>query len=714
MKPERSIHVRVASFRAALLAGCSLTALAVPAWAQDGENTQNITLDTVVIDATAPTQGYVVPTTQIATKTEASVLETQQSVSVVTGQQIRDQGATSVGQALAYSAGAVAQPYGATPGFDEPNVRGFGSNNSQYLNGLRMVRKFGAPSLELYGLERVELLRGPSSALYGAGSPGGIVNLVQKHAQAEDFAEAGVGYGSFGDANVFFDVNRAPSETLAWRLTGKLSKTEEQVKDVTNDRGYLASAFRWQLDDLSTLDLMVSYQKDSPISPAGVPFGLTRIANQKDLREFYAGYPDATDSDRKMLNVGVEYGRDLENGWRLDQSFRYQKFDWDYTIFTSNALSADGNFINLNMTDQREDSDALTIDNRLTGEVTTGAATHKLLFGIDMSRSRLDNTTDFLYPQDIDWRNPNRDIAVAGRLWYSKTEDLTIQQAGVYAQDEISWDKWRASLGLRHSWVKQTGTVDSLFVDAAGNRYPGSSNAYQKDDATTGRAGLSYLFDNNIAPYISYATSFDPEIGTDRNGRSFKPTKGKQWEVGVKYQPTNDILLTAAVYDLKQTNVVRNDANFAPYQIGEVHSRGVELEATAELAQGWDVRAAYTYTDARQGGDAPNASTSIEGNRAANSPYNTASVWLDRDFDNGLRVGGGVRYVGSRYGDDANNYKLDSYTLVDLGARYTRDNIEASLNVLNLADKVYLASCSQFYCNYGEGREVQAQLTYKW
>ena len=157
------------SARFLFLAGTSALALAIPAAAQtaDTTDTETVVLDEIVLDATAPTRGYVVPTTQIATKTETSVLETQQSVSVVTGQQIRDQGATSVGQALRYSAGAVAEPYGATPGFDEPNIRGFGSNNSQYLNGLRFIRKFGAPSYELYGLRSIRFY--PISSTVGWG-----------------------------------------------------------------------------------------------------------------------------------------------------------------------------------------------------------------------------------------------------------------------------------------------------------------------------------------------------------------------------------------------------------------------------------------------------------------------------------------------------------------------------------------------------------------
>ncbi|WP_423210012.1 TonB-dependent siderophore receptor [Paracoccus yeei] len=693
------------SARFLFLAGTSALALAIPAAAQtaDATDTETVVLDEIVLDATAPTRGYVVPTTQIATKTETSVLETQQSVSVVTGQQIRDQGAQNMGQALRYSAGVNAQPFGADPRFDEPNIRGFGSNTSQYLNGLRLIRKFGAPAQELYGMERVELLRGPSSSLYGAGSPAGIINLVQKHAQPEDFAEAGLSYGSFKDRKLFFDVNRAASDTLAWRLTGIVGDTHEQVDDVENKGGYLAGAVRWQMDEVSTLDVLVSYQNDGPISPAGVPYALTRIADGEDLREFYAGYPDIDDSDRRQFNFGVEYRRDLENGWRFEQSFRYQKFDWDYVGFYASGLSEDGTTVSIGQTDQFETSKALNLDTRLIGEAVTGAATHRVLLGLDITHYDFDNTTQFSTPPGLDWRDPDRGAYVASAPWYIKNEDITIDQIGLYAQDEISWNSWRASLGLRHSWVRQTGTVyTNLFGSES------VTDAEQKDNETTGRVGLSYVFDQGIAPYLAYSTSFDPEIGTDRDGNTLEPTKGKQWEAGVKYQPTGqDILVTAALYDLKQTNVTRIIDDF-PVQIGEVHSRGFELEATAELAQGWDMRAAYTYTDARQEGGA------FEGLRMANSPYHLASLWVSYDFGNGVRLGGGVRHVGERYGDDANTYRLDAVTLADIGASYTRDNIEASLNVTNITDKVFLTSCSSFYCNYGDGREIQARLSYKW
>lgn len=686
-------------FRFSLLAGTSLLALTLPAFAQDAATTEDtaggIVLDEVVLDATAPTQGYVVPTTQIATKTETPVLETQQSVSVITNEQIEDQGAQNMSQALRYTAGVTAEPFGADPRFDQPSLRGFNAGNSQYLNGLHIVRKFGAMPIELYGLERVEVLRGPSSSLYGSGSPGGLINMVQKHAQFDNFSEAGLSYGT-NDRNIFFDTNRSLSDDMAWRLTGILSDSEEQIEELENQRGYLAGAFRWQLDDASTLDVMLSYQKDSPISVPGIPIELTDLMSDDDAREFYAGYPDTDESDRDLFNLGVEYTRELDNGWSLQQGFRYQKFDWDYTGFYANGMSESLDEVNVGYIVQNEKGDTVQVDTRLLGQVTTGAATHKLLFGLDVSRWKGKAATEFGSAPPLNWRDPDYDVDVPSATTFYGEQDLTLKQIGIYAQDEIAWDNWRVTLGLRHDWAEQTGTAYG-------------SDASQKDEATTGRVGLSYLFANGIAPYVSYATSFEPEIGAERNGDTYEPTEGKQWELGVKYQPEAvNALITAAVFDLKQSNVPREVLPFEYEQIGEVHTRGFELEATAELVEGWDIRAAYTYTDARQEGG------TFDGQRMTNTPYNAASLWLDRDFGNGFRAGGGIRYIGERYGDDMNTVEIDAVTVADLGASYTRDNIEASVNMFNVTDEAYVASCGLTSCYYGEGRELQAKLTYKW
>ncbi|WP_295171006.1 TonB-dependent receptor plug domain-containing protein, partial [uncultured Paracoccus sp.] len=249
-----------------LLAGASLLALSSGvAWSQQAA--EPILLDEIVLtassDASVQADGYVGGQAQVATKSNTPVAETQQSISVVTSQQIEDQGAQTLGQALNYTAGVVGQPFGADPRFDAPTVRGFNAERSQYVNGLRQLRDQGGPAYETYGLQQVEVLKGPNSSLYGAGSPAGIINQVQKRAQDRDFSEIGAGVDSFGSAQTFFDVNRVAGPALSWRLTGILRNSQTQIEDLTNERGYLAGALRYAPDDATTVDVIASYTKDS-------------------------------------------------------------------------------------------------------------------------------------------------------------------------------------------------------------------------------------------------------------------------------------------------------------------------------------------------------------------------------------------------------------------------------------------------------------------
>lgn len=692
--------------RIALLAGASLLALQTTALAQDAATTE---LTEIVVsgqgDPTAPTDGYVAKSAATGTKTGAAVLETQRSVSVVTRDEIADRGAQNLGQALSTTAGVIGEPYGVDPRFDSPSLRGFDMRNAQYLNGLRLMRSMGAPSYELYGLERVEVLKGPASSLYGSGTPAGVVNMVQKHAQFKDAYEAGTGFSIDGDADVFLDANKALTDTFAARLTGKLAKSEEDIDELTNRRGYLGLAARWSPSDATTVDFLGSYQKDSPISPAGIPFALTGRGNDKGLRDLYIGDPAIDGSDRRMANIGYELRHEFDNGWVLDQSARYQTFDWDYTGFYASGYTAPSS-IGRGVTFQDEDTWTANLDTRILREFETGLMRHDLLFGLDLRKHDNTTTTAFSSSSAFDMTNPMP--AVVGAPWYTKTDDLVLQQAGIYAQDELSFDRWRATLGLRHDWADQHGRSGAAIVD-------------QQDNATTGNAGLSYLFDNGLAPYVSYATSFDPELGTDIGGNQLQSTTGEQWEIGLKYQPTSfDGLFSIALYDLRQDNVsvsVTEIINGTPVsgirQIGQVKSRGLEIEGAAEIAMGWSVRGAYSYTDAQQVG-------SNDGKMPANTPAHLASLWLDYEFAedtalDGLSLGGGIRYIGKRFGDNANAFEMDPVTLVDLAARYeVTEKATLSLNVNNVTDENYVANCGSFGCYYGSGRTVMGSLTVRW
>ncbi|RJE86509.1 TonB-dependent siderophore receptor [Paracoccus onubensis] len=690
-----------------LFAGASGIALASAAMAQ---TEQPVTvLDPIVLTATTDIQtaaeGYVASYAQISTKSDTPLAEQQQSVSVVTNEQIRNQGAENLGQALSYTSGVLSQPFGADPRFNNPTFRGFSAESAQYVNGLRQFRYFGALSYETYGMQQIEVLRGPSSSLYGSGSPAGVINQLQKRAQSGNFGETGIGYDSNDSAQLFFDVNREVSDTLSWRLTGIGRDESTQIDDLTNKRGYLAGAIRWNPDDATTIDFLASYTKDSPLSPTGVPaaLALNPDVDHDYLRELYTGQKNWDDSDRELWNLGVEVSHELDNGWKLSQGFRYESLDWEYkSTFANGVLDNNPNVISRGSSHQIENSDTVSLDTRLSGEVTTGQATHQILVGLDALKYQADESSHFGTASDLDLRNPDYFGAYPEFSGEPSAGSITFKQVGLYVQDEIAYNNWRGSFGLRYDWVKQTG-------EQYGNP------AEFKDNEVTGRAGLAYVFANGVTPYISYATSYDPQTGLDINDEMLDPTKGKQWELGVKYQPTAfNGLITASVYDLRRTNAKFAIPDTTPtryQQIGEVKSRGLELEATAEIASGWNLRAAYSYNKTEQ--VAPDGDPS-NGKAAPNAPKHLASIWLDRDFGNGLRVGGGLRHLGSRFTDTANTQEIDSVTLVDLGASYTRGNIETSLNISNLTDEVYVASCGFSYCSYGEGRTVAAKVSYKW
>lgn len=679
-----------------LLAGAGI---AVTGAAHAQQEDRVVVLSPIVVQAD-DVAGYVAEGAQVA-KSSLPVNEMPQSMSVVTNDQIEDQGATRVGAALGYTAGILAEPFGRDPRFDSPRIRGFDANSAQYVNGLRQGRYFGAAAQELYGLQQIEVLRGPSSTVYGAGSPLGVVNMVQKRARSFDFGEIGVGLDSNDGARLFFDTNKVLSDSLSFRLTGIGRNDTTQIDDLDNKGGYAAGAWRYTPTDATTIDVLLNYTKDAPLSPTGIPFALTETADGGVLRDLYTGQKSFDDSDREMLSVGVEISHDLGNGWTLGQGLRYEKFNWDYQGTYASAVLTPDTF-SRGSSRQRENSNTLSLDTRLSGTLMTGQVVHQVLLGADIRKYDAFESSQFGTAPVLNWRTPDDDGAGPVFSVPANAGDVVLRQAGIYAQNELSYGNWRGVAGLRYDWVKQEG-----------NRY-GTPSEF-KDTQLTGRAGLSYVMDKGITPYATYSTSFDPQAGQNIDGDALKPTEGEQLEIGVKYRPAGfDGLFTAALYDLTQKNVNRsvNEGGLTgTRQFGEVKSRGLELEATAQLDDTWSVRAAYAYNMTEQvarGGDA------LDGNELADAPNHLASVWLDHDLGHGISAGAGVRYIGKRYRDAANSGALDRAVLVDLALRYEWNNIRTSVNVSNLTDEVYLGACGFSYCSYGEGRTVSAKLAYTW
>ncbi len=297
---------------------------------------------------------------------------------------------------------------------------------------------------------------------------------------------------------------------------------------------------------------------------------------------------------------------------------------------------------------------------------------------------------------------------------YNVNQDF--DRVGIYLQDQIAYQKWRATLSARHDWSKTD--------DATRSYSPTWVYTKQNDKKWSGRLGLSYLISNALAPYVSYATSFDPVLGSDYNGKSFLPVEAKQYEVGIKYQtPDLKTQFAAALYQLNQTNVKTSDTNHLGYwvQSGEIRSRGLELQASSEIVRNFNVTANYSYVNNVIVDDAQ-----YQGKTQAQTPKHTASVWGDYQFRSnalaGLQIGAGIRYLGSTAGNPTNTFKVPAVTLADMTMQYDLQHINPSLkgvhfalNINNLTNKEYVASCtSQMYCFIGQDRTATATLTYRW
>jgi len=711
--------------------------------------------------------GIVAHRSMTGTKTDASLLETPQSITVVTQDQVQAQGARSIAEALRYEPGIVSESR-IGDRFDNVFARGFGgfganANYVHFWDGLRLPRgaNYANPSVDPYLLERIEVLRGPASILYGQNNPGGLVNLVSKSPTAVPFNEIFTRFGDHGRIEGGFDLSGPVDKNgqLLYRITGLGRYGENEVNYTTSERYLIAPSFTWRPDADTKLTVRASYDHDpSSFQPNWLPAlgTLQKNPNGQIPRNFFSGHPDYNSYNREQSTIGYEFEQRLNETWTVRQNFRYMHLNSDFKAVSVSAGGPSpigyvpagqcGGIANLCLnrtsTHYVESLDAVTLDNQAQAKFDTGALRHTALFGVDYqwsSANALSNNLGGpgLAVPPVNFLNPNYGtIATLPSLLFSTDQDRS--QVGIYAQDQIRLDKWAFVFGVRNDQSKQSTQSVRLSDGLV------SGVAKPDDSAWTWRAGATYLFDNGFAPYISYSTSFDPTLGTDFTGAAFIPTTGKQLEGGLKYQPTwfNGFFMVS-VFDIRQKNVLMMDsvhaaagypqctasANYCQTQAGEVRSTGVELSGKATPVPGLDLIASYSYTDIRIT-ESPQIVTGIPlvGKRPVGAPANTAALWGDYTFQygslRGFGFGGGVRYIGSSYGDNINSAAMvvPSYTLADLAVHYDLGELnrqfkgwKVAFNVNNLFDKEYVSACaSNTQCFYGSGRTYLASTRFQW
>ena len=695
-----------AKMRLALMIGCMTGGLSATVLAQDTSSTKE---ETVVV--TSQMQSG-------ATKLETPDIETPQSVSIVTRQQYEEQGATSVRQAVGYTPGVYANQIGASNRFDYIVLRGFsdGSLDNIYLDGLKMMGDTNSHSslvVDPWFLDSIEVVRGPASVLYGRSSPGGIVALNSRKPSFDPGGEIKVFAGNNNQRGAAFDVTGPvdDNDRVAVRLTGMTRYADSQFDPLKEERYALMPSLTWRITDSTRLDLMAYLHRDPEGgSHSGLPYEGTVVphAGQKISNTFYEGEDDYDKYDRRENMVGYNFEHAFDSGWSVRQKLRYL-----HTKVNLNQVYAAGwlndTELNRGYSGSDEKMNAITLDNQLDGSVETGPVNHRLLMGVDYQR-RSNNVAGYYgaFPA-IDAFNPVYGEDPDYITQYS-SEKHKLEQTGSYIQDQMSLTKWRLTLGGRHDQVKVTNV----------NKLNDTSDTLDQGHYSS-RAALLYLFDNGIAPYVSYSTAFTPTSFTDENGKILEPMKGKQWEAGLKFEPEGtQTMYSASVFRINQKNIATKEEPTDPYRsIGEIESEGVELEAVGQLTDSLRLQAAYTYTDIRYKKSSPEE----QGKRAVYAPRNQASAWLSYDVKSGpldgLTVGSGVRYVNGLTSDRQNTHTLPSYTLVDLAVGYDLSKVglkglSAQVNVNNLTDKSYIAACNSLsYCYFGAERSIVGSLSYK-
>lgn len=712
--------------------------------------------DTITVTAApAPQESAWGPAATIAarqsatgTKTDTPIQKVPQSISVVTAEEMALHQPKSVKEALSYTPGVAVGTRGASNTYDYLIIRGFaadGQSQNNYLNGLKLQGNFYNDAvIDPYMLERAEIMRGPVSVLYGKSSPGGLLNMVSKRPTTEPLKEVQFKAGTDSLFQTGFDFSDALDDdgVYSYRLTGLARSANAQQKGSEEQRYAIAPAFTWRPDDKTNFTFLSYFQNEPETGYYGwLPKEGTvePLPNGKRLpTDFNEGAKNNTYSRNEKM-IGYSFDHEFNDTFTVRQNLRFaqnkvsQKSVYGYgmcsdPLYTKDqeALKASpclsipqsqwGHTLTRQYVIDNEKLENFSVDTQLQSKFATGSVDHTLLTGVDFMRMRNDIDSWFGYagsvaPSDI-YNLDRSDFDFGAHPNPSGPYRVLLKQkqTGLYVQDQAQWDKVLVTLGGRYDWADQ-----SSFNRDYGNK------SERDDKEFTWRGGVNYLFDNGVTPYFSYSESFEPASQTDANGDLFAPSKGKQYEVGVKYVPEDrPIVVTGALYQLTKTNNLMADPNGSLFSVegGEIRARGVELEAKAALSASVNVVGSYTYTDAEYTTD-----TTYKGNTPAQVPKHMASLWADYTFFDGplsgLTLGTGGRYTGSSYGDPANSFKVGSYTVVDALVRYDLSRVgmagsNVALHVNNLFDREYVASCFNTYgCFWGAERQVVATATFR-
>jgi iron complex outermembrane receptor protein len=705
--------------RAIVLATLTLVATA-PAHAQQPASADD--LEEVIVTGTLSRFG--------ATKSDTPIMDLARSVSIETQQDLLDKGALNLADAYVYSAGVAGERYGFATRGDWLAVRGL--DVPEYRDSLQaLFGNYNNTRPDIYTIEQVEILKGPASVLYGQGTAGGIVNIVSKTPRAGLGSELVAEAGNFGRQQLAADLNGSLGNSGDWlyRVVGVYRNSDTQVEEVQDDAIVFAPSLRWQPGDDTAITLLANIQRTD--SDTGAQFhpvdGTLRPAPNGGEIPFdaYTGEPgfNRYDTDSESLTLLAEH--QLNDTWSIESTARWTSGSSDYrqawVAFSGGdryARNPDGSLYGDGTVPRtfyvaENSSEQYAIDTRARARFATGDASHHLLVGVQYQDVETDTDTAYLYALGFDFATRGPDDGFGDRFWintlnpvpsgrfpdqalvdsfFADTPAATTEDLGLYINDHVTLGPWNLTLGLRY---------DEVDTDTGATT--------QSDDALSTSVGLLYQSDLGIAPYVSYAESFEPVVGTDNfTNQALQPQEGEQVEYGIKYQsPAGNVVVTLARFDTEVSNLPNPNSlvNAGSQQEGVSKVEGTELEAYLRLG-------AFSLELNASRLDMENP----DGFTFASVPEEQLSAWLGWRPGGelaGLRAGAGIRYVGESW-DGTDSLRTPDYTLGDLMLGYTLGAWDLALNVRNVTDKEYMATClARGDCFLGEARTVVGRFTYR-
>ncbi|MGD9656240.1 MAG: TonB-dependent siderophore receptor [Methylocystis sp.] len=670
--------------------------------------------------------GYVPLTTTAGTKTPTPILEIPQAISVVTRKQLDERNVQSIGQALEYTSGVVADDFGYQPRFDVFKLRGFDMTYTGiYRDGLRQpAAPFGIFRQEPYGLESIVVVKGPSSALYGLGSPGGLIDLQSKRPPMKPLREVQLQIGEWNRYQGNIDVGGPIDEqgVYSFRLTGLFRDGRDWLPSGLDQRHFIAPAFAWRPDEVTSLTFFGEYMFNrtdtSPFFYQNYTDGL--------LSRLYTGDPNFANYDQNQRRIGYEFVHRFNEHITFKQNARYVNVVADGRWTDFNYIDLAAGIGNRQVGRDVDHLSTVGLDNQVHARFSTGPVDHTVVAGLEWTYAQNDSKYGYrfdLVPDLLLYPRPSYGAVGIVAPAFSFNSAQKQDQLAIYMQDQAKFGPVILTASGRQDWVyTKTNTADSNFFSSPVTYV----ETIQRDKASTWRVGGVLLGPFGVAPFANYATGFVPLLGTGPDGTPFKSQTSEQKEFGVKFQPEGwNALLTASWFDIRQSGILQSAAfnpNFQE-QTGAVRSRGFEIEGVASVGPGWDLSLAYTNLDLRFAGA---ADSPIHGNRVSGVPRETFKTWIGYTIQPGYALAGlgagfGLRYAGATFGDDANTlpFKAGPTTYLDANLQYDLSHIDPSLkgvrlqvNGRNLADVQY-RGCQTSFCFWGPRRTIIGSLIYR-